>query len=773
MAVNTGSVNGIAQGTGRDTFWNNFPRGERYVNLSGPSSNNLTIQELKKYEIDIDSNIRVKQAMKFPFKHIIENLSSGAGTITTTDITWTDRYMSGDGVMTIPFDDLRCRDYDQADTFVQSTMGIGAYAERGGKMMWQRCSFGSSTTVTTGDMTALNTAYVTPTSAGCYHIGSKNPIVGTSSLISGIDGELKETAPFPMTYDSINYNCLAYGFSRSSDYIVGKTDGILHMLAAILENRSYQKTTSTSIYWKDEAGATTPASTPTISYAFKKGQSKKVHMYWDQLYTAGTVGETVTYSNKMQVIFGIQQIIFTNDLTKFIIIFDMDSNNIDVNNSLTKYDASTTAVPGDIWAMCTKGTFTVNTNKTILVGDIFRTDIAGLTASAANQCVSVPFAILVEEVNTSTDKTGAFIHRGVAADGSNEAPIFSNASASSATQGWSRMASRVLLNLHQDVPTAVGSAQEFDLTSLKGGYFYDEFRTKTNNLQIFQSKPWGAEKLRMNTSIAFGDPMNLDRMMHIAEFDKDVNNAILFGRKRRTQTTSASTNQSYQISNPAGSYQGTMAGVFSYEDFPLVYVKKPFTLSNTASLLAGGSDAAYGYAFYNFMEEFCDAVSFTAQPGQYTGTSCFMSRTVMQTLRMNQYRTQSAISANGNILGHVVYNPKSEANMFIDNYEYTSSRGITLRFIYDPSLDFALPFPAPRFLLGRTGRKSEINPRWCIIAIDKNHIRTYQHAAFPDKIYGNLQPNNNVNISIEGMQGSRTLELRFPEAHLIMDISNT
>jgi hypothetical protein len=515
--------------------------------------------------------------------------------------------------------------------------------------------------------------------------------------------------------------------------------------------------------------------TATHVYTYVKGTSRKVFHLWDQLYCAGvTPGSIpVDFMNKTLVTMGVQQFIFSNDLTKFIIVFDASSSNLDVNYDVAVYKNGNTVIPTDTWIQVIKGSIQYDVVNTVAqvatIGKIVKTSsLAGNigAASADNKCIDVSLAFLMEEVNTSTiGSTGAYVNKASNVN----AGIFAASAAGKAVGGWSRLSGHLVLNLHQDVPASVGSAQEFNMNKLKSGLYREGMYTKNNNVQIFQSDPWMYEKMRMNTTIAYGDTMNLDRQLHVEEFETDINNAMMFGKKTFAQKTTNDVFSNYEISNPAGSYAGSMAGIFSYEDFPLTYVKYPWTITPDMSLSA--NTEAYGNALYKFLETMADALSMNMQPGMYKGSSLFTSRYILQALGITKRRIDTAQAQHGNILGSIVHKPANEFNMFIENFEYVSSRGHILRFTHDPSLDIAQPIEAPQFLLGRTGKRAMLNPRWCIIAINRNHIKAYQHAAFPTKIYGGLQPNNNVNIVAEGIQGSATLELRFPKDHLIVDLS--
>ena len=92
-----------------------------------------------------------------------------------------------------------------------------------------------------------------------------------------------------------------------------------------------------------------------------------------------------------------------------------------------------------------------------------------------------------------------------------------------------------------------------------------------------------------------------------------------------------------------------------------------------------------------------------------------------------------------------------------------------LRFIEEPALNFAPAFKVPRFLFPRTN--GLINPRYMILAIDKSFISMTTHSSRPDRIYGNLQSNNNPFLYVEGISGIHLVKLRFPRNHAIIDIT--
>jgi len=134
----TNNTNGIATAMGKDSFWTNMPARNRYIQQTGLEGADVTMLEMQKYMIDIDSNIRRIMPPKYALFTMLE--FGGAGqSIKSIWHTWQDIREGDDQIDQLPTDVLRARDiyiaapanatYNAADV-ASDPFAIGAFLVR-------------------------------------------------------------------------------------------------------------------------------------------------------------------------------------------------------------------------------------------------------------------------------------------------------------------------------------------------------------------------------------------------------------------------------------------------------------------------------------------------------------------------------------------------------------------------------------------------------------------------------------------------------------------
>ena len=730
MAINIG-YNGVQTSFGHDDFYNGFPNSTPAVVATGVDTQEISILESQKYTIDIYNDMKHFAPKEFPLYTLLSNM--GGGTIDRFFDMWTDEY-EGTDVIDVALDQLRLRD-SVGDTSVTpaSPFALGELGEIGGEFIWQYASLDGAT-VSTPDFDGL---------ADSANIKIK--AIGTPSRPSTVAAyqaayldkiKIKEISPVENSTDS--KKLVALGFYRTGTTtetygnVVGRMSETIRKFQNTLEVNDYDATSF--------SGVTLNGGTGEVWYEYKytANSSYLVHQIIDNLSTAdASTYSAVNEEQKIQVIVGINRLLFNASLSAFIIELDFNESNLDFLNGTTGTAVGGAALVAGVAYGYYQLTSVVNGSAaTYPVGTIYRYDASGLWDAQGNDLSAtlnndtnfifqkVRYTLLLEETNSAVNNYRTF--------GSNIGSTYAN------PQGCTRFARHITINRFDDVPAPNSELDGFD-TELKGNY------TRTNEihqnyLQIYNMKPWAISTMRQGTGIRFGDTVKLSRERHLRQYKQAWTNIFLYGKKA---------NFSLSETN----YKGQTSGLFDFEMFPMKYGSFPIPYSPTGMT---SSDTIKGTKFKRWMEDFARACNATSVPGTYEGKTVFVG------IEFINYIT-TMVAAIGSSNTYNVFGaqfqlvPPTKATFGLEVYEFKTTFG-TLRFIHEPALDYITKFKVPRFLFA----SGKLSPRYTAIVIDKNYIEVMTHKTRPDRIYGNLQANNQPFMQMEGISGAKLLKLRFP-----------
>ena len=770
--------NATAQATGSNEFWNNFPVKTAYAHESGRQGSEVGLLDMRKYIIDIDDNMRSHALRSLPMMKIFEKVSNGAS-ISKLMHTWVDKYDNPKGMKFMPFHALRTRDYYGSNSAASAwgtgastdiNAAIGSLNEMGGKLQFQTASadLNGSTKVKCstkdlgGTFDASTTIFLSDSVKYAYKTAD-------DGIVQGIKGELKETASVPVTYAAGTKESLVLAYGRGANDTQGRPEDLIWLLSKTLGNRDYvlNSATGVAVDWMDGSalsnGVGTDASASgvkTFTLTYTEGSSKMAHLIWDMIYTK--VGARLEgFSNRMM---GISRFIWTSDLTKFVVIFDMTETNFPY------LEAPSTGVKGIVAGqhyIVTAGTVADN-SKSYYAGDIFKAE-AAQTITGINLCSDIPTGFLIEEVNTATYNVTKGVVSGISHAHSPYNRFFMPALGMS-PEGFSRIGRRLVLNYNYDQEAAADASGAFDLSKVEGGYPANTEGRGKNFMQIFRSTPWGRTRLQETTDVEGGNTYDKDRMEHLEKFYTGINATLLLGGLNFGQKlNSRSPIDTFAYNSGAGldgEYAGTTAGLLNHSVFQLTWARMPFYMGRPGYDPKQSADL--GYAVIQFCEKILNGISWKKEFGKKTVYTAVVSRQVVNTLGLTYAKNASAVTQVGNPFGtEIRYNQPGTVDLNFETFSYTGTSGDTINFVIDDSLDFAPKFKAPRFLLG----KEKVDPRWLIMLLNKNDIVTYSHKGFPDQVFQGLQPNHAVNVQYEGAQASRLLEVKNPEDQMIIDIS--
>jgi len=767
--------NKTAQALGTNEFWNNFPVKTSYAWETGKQGSEISLLDQRKLIRNIDDNLRKRALRALPMMKIFDKISNGAS-IAKLIHTWIDKYDNVNNMVFLPISALRTRDYygsnaagtawgNGASSDVSNA--LGSLNEMGGKLQFQTARVDIDGSVNNETNTSDLGSALTSDSTIFLSSSEKYEFKTVDNKITmGIKGELKETAAVPVTFGSTSKPCMVLAYGRGANDTQGRPEDLVWTLSKVLGNRDYVKTDGVLANWTDGSGggvSINGSSTgiKTYEYTYVDGTSKMAHLVWDTIYTK--IGAKLEgMSNRLM---GIRKFIFSEDLNKFVIIFDLTETNFPY---LEKYNTGITSLYAGQHYIVTDGVV-VDGGKTYYPGDIFKAEDAG-TLTGVNKVADIPTGFLIEEVNTAKYSNTKGVIAGVSHAHSPYNRFFMPA-LGLAPEGFSRIGRRLSLNYNYDMQPAADASGAFDISKIEGGYPNTTEGRGKNFMQIFRSPVWGRTRLQETTDAPHGDTYDSDRVKHLEKFYTAINATLLmgkldFGQKLSGMNTAVGSFAYNSGVGLTGEYAGKTSGLLDYSTFQLVWARKPFYMGRPGYNARKSADL--GNAVITFCESILSGVSYKKEFGKRVVYSALISRQVVNTLGLTYAKNASAISEVGNPFGtEIRYNKPGTVDLNFETFSYTGTSGDTINFIVDDSLDFAPKFKAPRFLLG----KEKVDPRWLIILLNKNDIITYSHKGFPDQIFSNLQPNHAVNTRYEGAQASRLLEVKNPEDQMVIDIS--
>lgn len=732
--------NGMHGTVGGDNVLNSFGVNTPNLMTTGIHSQQVTLIELQKYNVPLLGDMKTFAAKETPFLSILMEMSGKP--IDAYFKHWTDDY-EGDNWVDIQLDKLRVNGsvgYNPVTDTVDATgtqpLAIGHAEEIGGEMIWQKASI-KLTGTTINTMTKFNEI------ADGASIDIRS--LGTTEATK-LQSQLLETGIIPSNDESVS--SIVLGFNRGNthtgikyDDIIGQAFDIINKLTRVLRAKDYVLTEYDDISWN--GGSATKA----FSLKYVANTSKRVMAKYDNIETAIPTAGAVAQNTDTRKLFGIDQFIYDPSAKSFVIILDADESNLDFQESGSPATVTTDMLTADTWYQVVEvpDAGLSYDGATYKIGDIFYSDTTTtITANANAKIMAIPYAILMEEVNTALPEVE------LVKDGDvRDLRIFgvNNGGLKSAT-GHTRLSRHVIINMHKDVPSAVSEAAGFG-NKVKTGYNFDK-QTTMNYMQLHNSDTWKVTTFREGTAtnLAFKNDYIVSRERHMREYKQDWNNIIVWGKQ-----SNAVDEDNY--------YKGSTSGLFDREVFPIQHFKRALPFE-------GGRipHADSGAEIKKWMEDIGESLNANKQFSIYDDHTLFVSQQVMQWLRdVNARLATSGLFEGAN---RKEASTGNTVTLGLEVDTYRTQHG-TLKFVHNPLLDQDSTWKMARYLYPHTNGK--VNPRFLILAIDKSHISMSTHKSRPHMLHGNLQENRNPFISEEGMSGSGLFELRFPGNHAVIDIT--
>jgi len=737
---------GIHGTYGADLLENQFPTMQSELQQTGIYGQEVELLDTQRYQVDIYNSWLSHKPEEFPLLSILANLGAG-DFISEYMYHWWDEY-EGTGLVDTGIDNLRIR--DGLGTSAGVPWAIGTAGEIGGKMMWQPCYIATGALTTTmyanaWDTYLANSAAITVVDpATTYVAGSTNmvPYGTTTTQIA----EIQETGPVLINSTK---KLMSLGFSRSGtnkySYTVGTTAKYLTQMFHALKANDYVYETFATTTWNGGSAET------THSLKFTEGTSFRCMVQYDNLELATiTDHDTLAQTTENVVVVAVDRIIMNDAFTKFILVLDWAESNIEVSANAEFAGSTLQSTETDTWQMVTRIVTTSptiydgTTTRTLHVGDVFKCTAAWTSGFTANGCyvATLNTAFLTEEVNTAT----------AVATNSVADRIFGQNEDTSNVQygGDTRLSRHLIINMFHDTGGSNSESDPFPTTQATGYTFTED--GKYNNITIYNQKPYAITIMRMGAKLRFRDNWATLRERNLSKFRKIWANKILWEKKSNISGSTVD-----------GTYKGTMDGLFSYENFPIKYFSKPLPINGSNVL----STSSYGLVFMEYLDSIAKALNYNATTGKYKDRTLLCSHDVMKYLKNTNAILASV--GTGNIFGaQTTMAPPSKLTLGLAVYTYETSYGV-LKFVHDPSLDKDTAWKFPRFLFSH--KNGLIRPKWIIIAIDKSFIKLKTQKTRPEKIYGNLQSNNNPFVYEEAMSAAHTLEVRNCANHAIIDVT--
>jgi len=758
MTIQVG-VNGIATSYANDNVMNGFPNVRPAISYTGIAAQETTLLETQKYNIDIFADFQNYSPKEFPLITILSNV--GGGVIDRNFDMWTSSYEGGT-MFDVALDELRVRDsagdYSASvfNSALNKPIAIGTSAtaleytkqEVGGKFFWQYASISA----VAGGAGEYNTTW--SNMADSIYIKSVAPTDKTAANL--LLSEIKDLAPVASGNDM--YLTLAQcRVNTSANYLSdtrGRMSEVIGMYQNILELKGYVGTKYTGCTVNGVGSKT------LYEYKYTANTSHRVDQVINNIHTGLCSGLTVATKNNIETLVGIDRFIFSADMDMFIIVLNFYLSNIDyllgtdtaaLDNAgasfASGYYQLTRAVAGataDVYPVGSifRVTSTVPAGGGAISAIVDRNgdSAAGTITGGAAYLAPVRNVFLLEEVSTA-DKVATVATRPFAAN---------IGSTRSNTEGWTRFGRHVTWGRDDDVGAAAAELDPFDVNVKSTMRRHIE--QLTNNIQIMNSKPYAVSVMRQNTGVRFGDTIERSRAEHLKEYKRMWTNIFLYGKK---------SDQSESELN----YKGTTSGFFDYELFPVTYIKHPLPIDASGTVIGTERSAGtpVGMRFKNWIDELCKA----CQVGKTTGNNT-VTTVLVGIDFMNIISTAAALigTSDFNVFGvRFEKMPTGNQTLGLDVYAYRGVYG-ELRFQLLPELSYMSALKVPNFLFP-SGRRS---PRWTALAIDKTKVSIMTRKGREEKIYGNLQSNDNPFVSIEGISGAHLFKMKDPACQLVIDM---
>ena len=734
-----GINHGVFTTQGQDGVHNSFPQTMHHINKTGIASQEVDLLDTVTYGIDIFNDYKTFAPREFAFNTLLSEMGGGA-TLEANLATWTDDY-EGTDMVDIMLDHLRIRDLigDGSAGSPGNPIAIGSPGEIGGMLYFQKAKIGASAALGRSDsFSSIADSQVITIEAPATRSLSKCSIL-ESGLIPDVNDSDKKL--LVLGFDRSN---LGTGDAQYQD-TVNRPFDVIRKIENVLGVRQY-KIDDLTCSWNGSTQRTI-----SLKYDPTGSNSKQCHMAFDDLEIAKPAGSNAPQEHKIQIIAAVDQFIFSADYSKFVLILDFNDTNLDYATTGTIATSNITVPSGGGFYQVIQGEDVAVTGveplySSLNVGDVFYASPGATIESSAgsNKAVmNVPYALLVEEVNTSTPNVAS-----IDASAANDRIFGANATANN-PGGHSRLMRHIIISAHKDLPTVAHEAQGFS-TDVRGGYVFSR-ESHVNFLEIHVSEPWSITTLRQGTKIMFQDNFEISRQRHMREYKQDWTNVYWRGKKSNKYTSN-------------NEYEGSTSGVLDAEMFPIKYMKVPMPVNGNSIIVSNG-----GLEFENWLEDLAKGLNSKNQVGDYQGHTIFIGITGLNMISKANARIASDTSTGGNIYGaNFEMIPPSEMTLGLQVFKFRTMFG-ELNFVYEKSLDTETSFKVARWAFPNCNGK--LNPRYTMLAVDKSFVEIMTHKSRPDKLYGNLQDNNNPFIYMEGMSGAHLFKMRFPRNHAIIDFT--
>lgn len=760
---------GMARSITSQTLATNNNAYRRDFQDSGIKNNSSSFQQMIVETVPIDSNIKNIALDEFPTNKLLESISDakGGNVENNLKIYWGRRKKSNTMDEPISTTGLRHRDiYEYGTTLATGPVTFGSKNELGGQLMWQNAY------VTRGGKDSLKGLYDIWDSSSTGTITDTADIMISSCkknadnpTIPGILGEMKETALF--LHD--NKLKLMIGFGREKKTTAGDVGiGFIDPLRRILEANSYKyKVSDEKCLIKvtdltDETISDTEKKTFFYKYDYSNAgsnnQPMQCHMLWEMLTEYRAASVEMEFARFM----GIDMLVFNQFMDRFVLVLDVSSSNIE---GLTVPTAVTsgTLTSGDYY-MVTDGV--ISGNKP---GQVFQS--AGTeTATTTNAVVTVPFGVMLEEQNTSPQRTGSSGNRMFAW------------STNLSKRGATILGERVMTNLGKERANHVSPNTPFDLNGNVSGMPIIE-EMKNNTFSYMMSKTFGenlfASKIPNNGGYSYSE----DVQKYTTKFMGQVATSIWYdkysyGQTGYTGTVNSRTDyMAYTNTNPyAAEVASTMGGIFDRSINNICYLQ--MNAPGVRRLKVNSNDLTLYNNVVAWMDDLADMLSM----GNWFGTdptyTITLSRNRVRNFGLSQFANASMSMVNSSVQNPLGFRTGDIASRFsveqvqmrdmtFNNYVYKSTTGVTLKIMEDKSLDFTTP---DEFMY-RPFQQASIHPRDIMFSFNPNDITIFQQAAWTDKMVPNLEPNHvKWQMSINGLIASRSVKVEEAQKQKIIYI---
>lgn len=298
----------------------------------------------------------------------------------------------------------------------------------------------------------------------------------------------------------------------------------------------------------------------------------------------------------------------------------------------------------------------------------------------------------------------------------------------------------------QSAPDPIPEGDKFTRT----GNFTMSRESLSNHTQIFASPAYGITGTHQASTFRFGDDFQETRDKYFTMYKKKMAAAFMYGSKYETVAVATDGFVNGQPVRATG-------GLMDYSLFPIRHIKAPLAAPTW------GADASN--TFILWLNRLGDNLAAFRQEGTKSLTFMVSQKFLNKVniyIRSLMGGISSAAGANNFMGGQIILQRPSSLSFGLEYYEFTTTSGILMKFIHDPSLDNTPSIQLPYWIYGSA---SLVSPRDLLLSIDVKNMK--RKVLRPDKIYGNIQ-DIGQDAFMEAIRGESGFMLRFPQNHAIV-----